>query len=479
MRFSNRLLVQAHSPRRSRKSPVLVLACLLACLAALTLFGCEEAGLHSLTPPLAPPEISAVPGTGANKVVVSWTPNPGAIGYNLYWNIIGRVSKGDAVFTNVTSPFTHKGIPGQRPYFYCVAAVSETGESALSPETWAIPRGSPFGSAEGGQGGGCGGEEGGAGGEEEGPGNNLSVPLLFAEGIGLGGLPIEGSSPAWYDHGSGLRPTELETDASMYFPLWDEASAIVRGDLVYYPQKTASTWQADWVTGTGMAQHVVVDWGDSLGSRPAFPGNIPVRIEVALFQRHGEDSSVGYSEPMNAYSMALLSGSGSTELQGTRATTYVSDRRYVFSVGARLRLEKLFGPGGELDPTVPSTTLSLAEGLGAEGPGHLKGEVTVSGRFVYGTVWNLKKTELTAEQKQGWWRLTFSLAPTVETSTTTLSCQTFMDVLDPSDEGHAFLDSPLNTTWTEIEIVEGTGGGGGCGGGGGGEEDDGGCEDSH
>src|SRR5690606_27358377 len=71
----------------------------------------------------------------------------------------------------------------------------------------------------GGHSGGCKGGGGGGrgGGHEEGPGNNLSVPLVLAEGHGLTGLPSGVDC--------GLRPRPGETNPSL--PYLDESNFVV------------------------------------------------------------------------------------------------------------------------------------------------------------------------------------------------------------------------------------------------------------
>ena len=75
-----------------------------------------------------------------------------------------------------------------------------------------------------------------------------------------------------------------------------------------------------------------------------------MRVETTLKQ----DATIpGITDTMSAYKMKLLSGSRTTELQGTDGTTYASAARNVFAINARLKIEKIataavaVGSGGE------------------------------------------------------------------------------------------------------------------------------------
>ncbi len=86
-------------------------------------------------------------------------------------------------------------------------------------------------------------------------GNNLSFPIVFADGYGLRGLKISGTWPGvgpfatlpTFDFNTGLRPLSTETLAA--FPNFDSRPrAVAMAGVTYYPQATASTWQAEWRT---------------------------------------------------------------------------------------------------------------------------------------------------------------------------------------------------------------------------------------
>ena len=77
-----------------------------------------------------------------------------------------------------------------------------------------------------------GGGGGGGGGGDEGFGNNLSFPIVFADGYGLSGLKISGTWPGvgpfatlpTFDFNTGLRP--LSTETLTAFPNFDSSTAV-------------------------------------------------------------------------------------------------------------------------------------------------------------------------------------------------------------------------------------------------------------
>ena len=188
---------------------------------------------------------------------------------------------------------------------------------------------------------------GGGGGGDEGFGNNLSFPIVFADGYGLSGLKISGTWPGigpfatlpTFDFNTGLRP--LSTETLTTFPFFDSSTAVSIAGVTYYPQATASTWQAEWRNNASAMMEVIVDWGDALMSK-TYTVQSMVRIETTLKQ----DATVpGVTDTMTAFKMALLSGPGITELRGTDRSTYASAARNVFAINARLKIEKIATDG--------------------------------------------------------------------------------------------------------------------------------------
>lgn len=377
-------------------------------------------------PPPAPLGLTAIAPKDVIQVAVQWfdvtdyptAAAPVALRYNLYrgtepglagyYTDASRATK----FADVTAPFVDASVTRATTYYYVVTAFVPA-----FPEVESAPSGEV--SATTGRAGGPGGGDDG----ETGFGNNLSFPLVFADGYGLTGLKITGSWPGAgpfttvpsFDYNTGARP--LSTETLTAFPWLDSSTAVSIGGVTYYPQATASTWQAEWRSNAdGATMDVIVDWGDALLARSYTPSSM-IRIETALKQ----DASVpGITDTMTAYRMALLSGSGATELRGTDATTYASAERNVFALNARLRIEKIATDGG------PDTVIfdkavyeSLGEGEDGHGSGSSGGapfatsyaaELNMAGQLVYGYNFRLGSASGIAD-KRGQYRITFSLDP--------------------------------------------------------------------
>ncbi len=259
-------------------------------------------------------------------------------------------------------------------------------------------------------------------------GNNSSVPIIFADGYGISGLQITG---AWsadltsVDYNTGLRPlTGLLPTTVTTLPYLDSADVYVLDGVSYYKQGTASTWQAQWANGAGTQQHVVATWGDNLSSQN-LTSTSTIRVEVAL--------SETLATPMTGYTMKSLYGTNIDEVQGTDGTTYDATSAFVFASNAHLTIQKLDASGNVVYTAYDQT---LWQG---DGPGFIAGEVTVSGSFTYGFVWQMKNMTVPAGvTKDGTWRITFSLDNTspVGTSNNTVIDSATNGVLDSDRQVH-------------------------------------------
>jgi len=233
---------------------------------------------------------------------------------------------------------------------------------------------------------------GGSGGGEEGVGNNLSWPVIFADGYGMTGLPVMTDA--------GLRPTAAEGIAVTGLPFFAAGNVAdyAQGGVDYYMQKGDNTWQAEWLDGSGEMQSAQVSWGDNL-THHTFSTHGMIRVETSL-------SAVDAPE-MTGYAMTHLYGQGPTEMQGTDGST-AAYTPMLYTVTARLRIEKL--DNETMEPVYLAFDGTVADGLQSEGPGSYGAEVNVGGKVVYG--YNLRVKDLgipTGVEKYGWWRLTFSL----------------------------------------------------------------------
>jgi len=375
-------------------------------------------------PPPAPLGVTAIAPKDAAQVTVQWydVPNypsstaPIQLGYNLYRGLqpgvatyfkdASRANK----FANVTAPFIDSTVTTATTYYYVVTAfvpaIADV-ESVASGEVTATV-----------------GRAGGGGGGEEPTGtfgNNLSVPLIFADSYGLAGALITGTWPGIgpfptipvFDFNTGLRP--LSTETLTAFPYFDTSTAVAISGVTYYPQGTASVWEAEWRNNaSGATLEVIVDWGDALGSR-SYTANSVIRIETILKQ---DATIAGVTDTMTAYTMKLLSGQETTELQGTDKSTSASATRNVFAINARLKIEKLAADGITVEAVLYDkavyegfgTTEGGAEGGGKTNDTAYGAELNQAGLIVYGK--NFFMTQVTGvAQKTGLYRVTFSLDP--------------------------------------------------------------------
>ncbi|HUX35091.1 MAG TPA: Ig-like domain-containing protein [Gemmatimonadaceae bacterium] len=236
--------------------------------------------------------------------------------------------------------------------------------------------------------------EGGGGGGDTGLGNNLSVPVTFAEGVGITGLPVS--------EDAGLRPLSTEgitVDARPFF--WTgNTSDCSLGGVPFFCQQTANVWQADWWDASSQsARDAEVAWGDNVLTNH-FNTHANVHVEILLTDLT--------TPAMQGFNMAVVSGSGATELDGTDGTTGTF-APMVYTRGARLKVELLDSTTHEPVFTV------LDQGLweGGDGPGQFATEVSMGGKLVYS--YNLLVQQLVVPEsvghKYGWYRFTFSLDP--------------------------------------------------------------------
>jgi hypothetical protein len=275
-------------------------------------------------------------------------------------------------------------------------------------------------------------------------GNNLSYPVVFAEGIGVTGLPVSVDA--------GLRPTPAESIAVPGLPFFYSGNRPDYG--IYYLQQGFNVWQAEWLDGSvGAPALAEVAWGDNL-THHTFNTHATIRVEVSLF---------AHAQPLlTGYRMASLWGSGPTEMQGTDGTT-VDTIPSIFSVMPRLIIEKL-----DDSTKVPVFTVyegAIHEGLGSEGPGAFGSEVNVGGRIIYG--FNLQVQDLalpTNLHKYGWYRLTLQLDANATVGGAPVSRNVALDRLAVPADALTYtpqLDTANQVTWLDIYIVSASGGGGG------------------
>ncbi len=249
-------------------------------------------------------------------------------------------------------------------------------------------------------------------------GNNASVPIIFAEGIGITQLPVSDDP--------GIRPTTTEGFTVDTLPFWASSNTPDCG-TTYYCQGGANTWRPEFLDGSTLGmQSAQVDWGDNLKSH-TFSAGSSLRIEIRLS---------AYNTTLLGFNMPYVSGSGTTEMQGTDGST-AAMVPYIYAVTPRLMIEKLDGEGGSPVATIFD---------GAIWDGSFTAEVNVGGAVAYG--YNLKGVDA------GWYRITFSLDNSATVGGATIQRNVSLDQLEPPT-GEELYTPQLSgqTSWLDIELT--------------------------
>ncbi len=243
--------------------------------------------------------------------------------------------------------------------------------------------------------------QGGGVGEVDTYGNNFAAAMIFADGIGISNQAITGewteNNISSVDTSTGLRPTDTEIAATPLteFPYYDPTTTYLKDGVTYYKQKTASTWQGEWIDGsTSLAEHnVTAAWGDNLISQTLTTESI-VRIEMVLTK--------ALDTNMTAYNMVSLYGEKDVEIYGTDKTTKSVDTAFVFTSDASLKIEQIDENNQTIAVVQPEQPLFSSV---PDGPGKFGAEINVAGNLTYGYVWDLKQNTVDA----GTYRITFTV----------------------------------------------------------------------
>ena len=271
-------------------------------------------------------------------------------------------------------------------------------------------------------------------------GNNLSFPVIWAEGVAKtlpGTVNMEPvlNGTWWYWWGmEGIDPNivplscapDPDDQALCDDGVAGQAMGAVPGvghedALVkaYLQKDPNNVWQAETADWSAAPVDVSwIDWGDNLESVDWYTRS-QVRTEVVLFQ--------DLDSPMREYQMRHTSGWGIDEVHGLAADKVSGaalagpgNQATVYSPCARLTIQKLLvnrddpaladaiwvpqvgwtGPG--LIGAVPIFNMPVYAGL--DGPGYYAAEINVKGRIIYGYTWNVRKLN----QGPGDYRITFS-----------------------------------------------------------------------
>jgi len=296
--------------------------------------------------------------------------------------------------------------------------------------------------APGGGGGGGGGKPGG-----ETAGNNLSYPVLWAEGVtktlrGTAGVGPLLAGEWWYQWGTNGTDPDVTPAACAPDPdndafcddglpgTYGPEPGVPAADnplplAKAYVQKDAlNEWQAGSMDVSAERLNVHwIDWGDNLESVDWYTRS-QVRTEVVLFQ--------DLLEPMLEYQMRHTSGWGIDEVHGLAAdldgTALLGPgtSATVYSPCARLTIQKLTVERGEpeldrlvwvptvgwTDPGVEPEDVLIRTPIfnkpvyeAGDGPGYYNAEINVKGRIIYGYTWNVRQLN---DDGAGDYRITYS-----------------------------------------------------------------------
>jgi uncharacterized protein YjdB len=285
-------------------------------------------------------------------------------------------------------------------------------------------------------------------GEDTEAGNNLSYPVVFAEGIGLSGAEVSDPMGDPVYANTGLRPGDAEGITVDALPFFYEGNATDYG--AYYEQQGANVWQAEWADGTLIgSRSVEAGWGDNL-THQTWDTHAMIRVEMVL-----TDLGIG---TLDGFNMSYLYGTGPDEMQGTDGSVgaFVPT---VYAVTPRLIIEKLDDDGQAVVEEVFNG--AIWEGAGSDGPGSFSAEVNVAGKIIYGYNFFIRNIELAAENhKFGWWRLTFALDPQATIGTTQVPRNLSIGVVTGEGDGELtyqpVLASDGFSTWLDIYVEKGS-----------------------
>lgn len=350
-------------------------------------------------------------------------------------------------------------------------------------------------------------------------GNNLSFPVIWAEGATkvLRGAPgmtpmLDGSWWWWWGtdpvSDSPLScapdPDNLEYCDDGIPGTYDPNALPGAGAIQVFLQKDElNVWQAGTVAppSGGLVLVDKIDWGDNLESVD-WTIRSQVRTEVVLIEDLLAADPVeppGWEPSLSLlqYGMRHVSGWGINEVHGLATpngqpeTITPSPEATVYSHCARLTIQRLLverdDPDlanlywvprqGWMDPEGTRINPPIFNGAvweGADGPGYYSAEINVKGKVIYGYTWNVRQNN----DGVGDYRITFSFDTGVPNAPlNTYFADGVTTIVQPieeeesaiDDEGGteggatAVIDTVNNLTYIDVRIVGNTGGGGGGG----------------
>lgn len=354
------------------------------------------------------------------------------------------------------------------------------------------------------------GKGGGSGGNPnpEMAGNNLSFPVLWAEGVtkALRGTPVVYSLSGEWWYWWGTDPVDDEPlscspdpedpnfcEDGDTDPATDPFEEPGTGDVkVYLQQDLDNEWQAESADMSAAPLHVDwIDWGDNLEAVDWYTRS-QVRTEVVLYQDL-EDLDPPMA-PMTQYEMKHLYGLGIDEMHGTTGTVLDGLQATIYSPCARLTIQKLLvdrevladdpslltwvpeeGWLGSASVIINNPIFNMAVHDAADGPGYYNAEINVKGKIIFGYTWNVRRLN----EGAGDYRITFSFDQVCDTvNLNTFFTPGVTEIILPEEEEEstlvasddeggespvggatAMLDTLNNLTYIDVRITERSGGG--------------------
>ncbi|GAA4280944.1 hypothetical protein GCM10022260_13650 [Gaetbulibacter aestuarii] len=320
-------------------------------------------------------------------------------------------------------------------------------------------------------------------------GNNLSFPVIFADGGSkvlpgtMGEYTLQGEW--WYVWGEdpidpqaplySCKP--LDTDESLCMDGSTPGDGVSELYKAYIQKDFQNIWQA---YNTSVPDGEVlgidwIDWGDNLES-VAWELNSKVRTELVLLE---DIDSVAQ------FAMRHVNSWGTDEVHGAQ-TTLDGDVVYgpgtqatVYSPNGRLTIQKMnyksgsFYPGRltwqpeigwtETDPEdvniINEPIFNLAASEAGTGPGYFSAEINVKGKIIYGYTWDINQMN----EGEGHYRLTFSF-DAGDGISGTAGFDEFTQIIVPIEEeavaeeegpgegGVAILDLENNITYMDVLV---------------------------
>lgn len=218
-------------------------------------------------------------------------------------------------------------------------------------------------------------------------GNNMSWPVVFAEGVGMTG--------AWIESDPGVRPRPEEGLTVESVPFFEATNVpdFLVGDKEYFKQQTSNAWCAKHLDGDQMPMvSTAVEWGKAL-THERFNVRSTIPIVTTLYWNTAEKLP-GYEMIRVGRGMYATSG----ELESVTPT--------VFTAVAKLKIEKL---SDTHDPVALVYEGRVGDAMEPD-LDEFHAEVNMVGKLGYRFDAHLRNADLPENVSRiGWWRITFEL----------------------------------------------------------------------